>query len=175
MALVPVPASFADGLAPSAPMNAGVRDVLRFLLAPPMATLQQQTVQSIPNSVMTAMLFDVDIYDPVDGHSTSVNTSRYTAVYPGRYQLSAGTGFATNATNRRANRFAVNGTFVNGSSVYLPATPTGTTETPSRTVTVFLNVGDYVEFHVYQDSGGALNTSVTTDTYSGLEIRWVGN
>jgi hypothetical protein len=173
MAAVPGTHDFADAQATSTEMNTFVRDPINFLLSPPIAALRQTVLQTITTATMTACLFDEEIIDSVDGHSTTVNTSRYTAVYAGWYQVAGGTGYAANVTNRRANRFAVNGTLVNGSGVYLPTTATSTCETPSRAFFVFLNVGDYVEFYIYQDSGGNLNTAVTTDQQCSFMIRWV--
>lgn len=172
--VVPAPHDFPDGVSTSSEMNAYVRDPLNFLLNKPMCMLRAPTnAQTLTNNVLTALLFDEELYDPYDGHSTSTNTSRYYARYAGWYQLSGGTGFVANTTNRRNNDWAVNGVAVTGSGVYLSATPTGSCETPSRTIMAHLNIGDYVEFFAMQDSGGNLATSITTDTAASMTIMWV--
>jgi hypothetical protein len=179
VAVVPATKTFTDGIATSSEANAYLRDVLNFLLAPPQAILRQAVAQSLTTATMTAITFDAEDLDTnVAGtaqHDNVTNNSRFTAVYAGWYQVSGGLGVASNVTNRRATRFAVNGTFLNGTGIYLPANPTGTCEIPTRTHAVFLNVGDYVEMQGYQDSGGALLTAAATDTMSTMYVRWVSN
>src|SRR5881394_3209219 len=151
MAAVPGTHDFADSQAPSTEMNTFVRDPINFLLTPPIAVLRQTVAQTITTGTMTAATFDTEDLD------TNVSA----------------TGYSANVTNRRANRWAVNGASLSGTGVYLPTTPTGTCETPSRTFFLFLNVGDYVEFQIYQDSGGNLNTAVSTDQQTTMMVRWV--
>jgi|SRR5881394_3394713 len=177
MAAVPGTHDFADSQAPSTEMNTFVRDPINFLLTPPIAVLRQTVAQTITTGTMTAATFDTEDLDTnvsaTSQHDNVTNNTRFTAVYAGWYQVSGGTGYSANVTNRRANRWAVNGASLSGTGVYLPTTPTGTCETPSRTFFLFLNVGDYVEFQIYQDSGGNLNTAVSTDQQTTMMVRWV--
>jgi hypothetical protein len=171
--------TFTDGIATSSEANSFVRDPINFLLAPPIALLRQTVLQSLTTAVMTAITFDVEDLDTnvagTSQHDNVTNNSRFTAVYAGWYQVSGGVGVASSTAGRRACRWAVNGTFLNGSAVYLPANPSGTCEVPSRTHLLYLNVGDYVELQGYQDSGGSLNTATTTDTMSTMAVRWSSN
>lgn len=172
MTAVPTAPTFVDGLTSASQWNQ-VRDSINFALNPPIAKLRQATAQSIPNNTFTTLTFDAEDLDSVDGHDLVTNNSRYTAVYPGWHMISGGCTFAANATGRRLVRPQVNGTAVSGSLAGMPgnASIIGLT---TRTMPVYLNVGDYVEMGVYQDSGAALNTFVTNTEYQpSMAVQWV--
>jgi hypothetical protein len=150
-------------------------DALAYSLATPIATLIQINSQSIPNNTFTALTLDSEGVDSAGGHDNSTNPSRYTAVYAGWYELSGGCTFVANATGRRLARWIVNGTSVPGSLAGIPGNASILGFSP-RTVYALLDVGDYAELQVYQDSGGALSTFVANTEYRpSAFIRWVGN
>lgn len=178
MVAVPTAPTFSDGVLDTSQLNQ-VRDVLRFLSTPPIADMNQTVAQTLTTSVFAAVTFttetvDTDV-DGIGGHDTSSNTSRYTARYPGWYQCSGGGGFAVNATGIRATRWAVNGTAVNGSQTAEATTAATSAEWAARTKHFYLNAGDYVELQLFQNSGGNLNTDVTTADQSHVSIRWVSS
>ncbi len=178
MSAVPDSHDFADGIAPSSEMNAYVRDPIRFLFKPPMAELRQIVAQTLTTGVAAALTFTVSDVDQDylggTGHSNSVNTSRYTANFPGWYQVSGQASYVANAVGRRAAIWVVNGTSVSSGQLIGPATAASDIEFGSRVKFVYLNVGDYVELFGFQESGGNLNTIVGT-LGSGASIRWVSN
>ena len=177
MTAVPVPRTWAAGeVITSSRLNVNISDVLTFLSNPPITQVRQTSVQSLTSGSQSVLLFDAEDVDSSGMHSTSSNTGRATAVYPGWYQFSGGVGIATNATGRRGFRFMTNGTtVVPGSPVmYFPASA-GQTEVAGRTVLIFLNVGDYVEAQAFQDSGGALNTTVIAPDQPAMTCKWVSN
>jgi hypothetical protein len=174
MAVVPTPPTITGGILTSSQLNQ-YRDAINFTENPPILETRQSIVQSIPNATFTALLFDVNEKDSVNGHSTSVNTSRYTAVYAGWYVCSGAYAVALNATGNRGVRWAVNGTLLNGSDGWVPGTGTSNNTVVARTKRIFLNVGDYVELQAFQASGGALNTSVTGEAMSSMSVQWVSN
>lgn len=178
MAVVPGTHDFGSGAATSTEMNAFVRDPLRFLLSPPIAELRQTAAQSIPNATYTAVAFNAEDVDSAGGHDNVTNNSRYTAVYPGWYQVSGASGFVANAAGRRITGWAVNGTTLTGSQLSSPNTG-GVVDinVAARTMLAYLNVTDYVELLAYQDSGGALNTNsaLATTTQGTMTVRWVSS
>lgn len=178
MAVVPSPPVFTPGLSSTTQLSQLV-DVIDFLLAPPRAELRQTVAQSIPNNSVTAITFDTEDLDGnVAGtaqHDNSTNSSRFTAVYAGWYQVSGGVGFSSNATGVRLSRWIVNGTTVNGSEIELAAISGAVTLIPARTIKVYLAVGDYVELGAFQNSGGSLNSAVATGTQSRMSVLWTGN
>ena len=157
-------------------LHAYLRDPLAFLARRPAAMLRQTAAQSIPNGSWTPVTFGVedldDDPDAVGGHSTSTNTSRYTARYPGWYRVGGGVGIVSNATSIRGLAVAKNGTRVLGSDVMVPAGSGASTRIATRAILVALAEGDYVELHAWQSSGGSLNTSVVDQEQPSLAVTW---
>lgn len=177
MATVPVTRTWVAGEVVTAPhFNDNIRDVLLYLLARPIFQGRQTSAQSIPDNTVTAVTFNAEDVDSAGGHSTSTNTSRYTAVYPGWYRASPAASFAANATGARALEVSRNGTLINGSGVIVPAMTGGISHRMAgRTIMSFLNVGDYLETSVFQNSGGALNTAVGGVEQSTFCVSWESN
>lgn len=176
MPAVPVPATVYPGPSDTSEFNTGVRDVLRFLLAKPIAQLKQIVAQSLTTATWTSITFTSEVVDTdpdgTGGHSTSVNTSRWTARYPGWAWLGGGVGFAASATGQRACRWAVNGSAVDGSSTFGPPGASFETAVPARGMFVFLAEGDYVELQAWQGSGGALLTIATGEHSCSMGVGW---
>lgn len=147
---------------------------LSFLVRPPIAKLRQTVVQTLANSVGAALLFDTETVDTdpdgVGGHSGS--SSRYTARYPGWYQVSGGCTFQSNATGIRLVRWLVNGAAIAGDAL-VAAVSGNTTRVAARTEFAYLNIGDYVELQATQTCGVNLNTSVAAEEQSTMNVRWV--
>lgn len=142
-----------------------------FLIAPPIFLGYQSAAQSIPDSTYTAVTFDTEIVDSYSGHSTTTNTSRYTAQVAGYYDVVGKVGFVTSGTGRRIGTLYVNGAELGYTRT--EQTPSGTAASNTTCIAlapVFLNVNDYVELFAFQSSGAPLNTSATPTT---LSVRWV--
>lgn len=177
MATVPVTRTFVAGeIVLASYFNANIRDVLNYLLAPPIMELRQQVVQSIPNSAFTAVTFTTEDVDSSGMHSTSVNTSRATAVYPGWYQETGSTAFAVNATGSRGSSYYINGATQNSvQSLHQTVGASHNHREVAVTKMVFMNVSDYVELMTFQASGGALNSIAGGSDGAGFGMRWVSN
>ncbi len=175
MTSVPSPTAFGVGVVDGSDLNNQVVDPLLFLFGKPIAVLRQTVAQSIPNGAATAITMDVEDVDSANGHDTSSNTSRYTAVYPGWYRLSGGASFAVNATGVRAAYWYKNGSVINGSEAIGPAATAVFHATSARSILVYLSVGDYVELYGYQTSGAGLNTAVSAEHQSTMIVEFVSN
>lgn len=151
-------------------IDADVADIIAEVK--PYARLRQTVAQSLTNATYTAVTFTTEDYDSVGGHSTSVNTSRYTAQVAGAYGFAGGGAFAVNAAGTRSSRWALNGTAIAGTTS--PGfDPTITSVVVARPLIVQLAVGDYIELQLRQSSGGALNTSVTSDDQTTMSVWYV--
>lgn len=175
MAAVPALPAVTGGVYTTSQISALIAAV-DFFQRKPAAELRQTVAQSISDSAWTSLTFtteDLDL-DPLGtgGHSTSVNTSRWTAVYPGWILLGGGSNPVIAGVGIRGTRWAINGTAVNASNIVLSATAATGAGYPARAKRVYVNVGDYVELQVYQNSGGALNTDVTGDSASSMTLGW---
>lgn len=173
MATVPAVPPFTDGILNSTTLGQ-LGDVVAFLKAPPIAELRQTSAQTISTGTFTAINFDTEDLDSADGHDAGL-PSRYTAVYPGYYEVGGGVTFAANATGRRLARMHVNSALVSGSVSGLPGNAS-ILGFALRAKKVFLNIGDYLEIFMFQDSGGNLATFITNTEYQPtVSIRWVSS
>lgn len=156
---------------------AGSLDVLNmsdiaFLKNPPSFNGTQISVQSVANSTWTSMVLDSSQYDNYNGHSNTINNSRYTCVVPGWYTVSGVVAFAANSTNARASRISINGNPYAALCTFVNTVPGLPVSTPTPVRDVQLAVGDYIEVQGWQNSGGALNTALATDVGTGLWVRF---
>lgn len=149
-------------------MNA-FRDLSNWLLVPDMCEAQQNTVQSIPNSVLTAITLDNKI---VDTNGTIYNAAQFTVQTTGTYDVSGQVAFASNGTGRRIGVINHNTTAV--VQVEGTVNPNAGTVIPLPTRRVHAAVGDTFTLLGQQISGGALNSGTGVGG-SVLSIRWVAN
>jgi hypothetical protein len=151
-----------------------VRDASAFFQAPPLFQGIQTVAQNnLTSSIWATITLDTELIDDYGGHSTTTNTSRYTAQLAGWYEVSGSVTWLQNGTGTRGARLAVNGTVVQGSAVMM-STAASTTDTsvPTTTRVVYLNVGDYLEVQGWQSSGANLATKVDADLTSSLFACW---
>lgn len=122
------------------------------------AKAYHSTTQSIPNSTVTAASLDSEEFDTDTYHSTVTNTSRMTipSGKDGYFLLAGKVVFAANATGVRIARFLKNGTTILRTQ-YSDAGASGAGKSAQISAVASLIATDYVEFTVYQTSGGALN------------------
>lgn len=172
---VPTPSTVSTGgFLTSALWNGQVRDSVSFLTDPPRFIGYQTSAQSLGSgTTYTSLNLDSEVLDTEGGHSTSTNTSRYTAVYAGLYQVSYTASFPTNATGNRSIRLVVNGAAITGNGgcvVELPACTGSNSWVGAGAALVYLGVGDYLEMQAWQNSGATLALNTTN---TGLSLVWV--
>jgi hypothetical protein len=136
-------------------------------VAPSVRVSRLSTQQSIPTGAWTTLTFDTVQWDTGAPalHWASANPSRLTCqiagtyVVTGTFQLSTAAGGAY-----RELMVMVNGGYW-GLGGTANVTWAGTGVTPATVQTILnLNVGDYVELQLYQDSGAAMLVPYTTGT-----------
>lgn len=137
-------------------------------------SVYQANLQNIPNNTATALTFTAENYDTDGFHSTTTNTSRLTVPSGkgGYYEIKMQGYWDVSATGRRQARIHKNGAVLmysgdfetDDAAAYVPTILTMVTN---------LAVGDYIEFFVWQNSGGDLafyryiDAFVGTMTYLG--------
>lgn len=115
---------------------------------------------SVPNNSLAAITWNNSLDDNWGGHSNVTNSSRYTAQVAGLYQFAGAFSTVTNATGYRLTGWSTNGSEISNSRMYNPSlSGTIINSVVAATVKIRLNVGDYVEMLVFQNSGGALSTA----------------
>jgi hypothetical protein len=138
--------------------------------APPVFVGTQTVAQSIPANAFTSLTMDSEVVDTFNGHSTSTNTSRYTCALAGWYNVVGRYPTSGTANTKRIASIAVNGTGVRNNEIDPSDASLSTVEV---TALVFLNVSDYVEVQVLQNTAGALNTNVASGYASTMEVHWL--
>lgn len=137
------------------------------------AQLRQTAIQSIPNAVATPIVFTVADEDTAGGWSTTV-LSRWTAPVSGRYRISGGVSFAAAAGGVRTVQFQIVGVEVPGSGTLdVGSAAAGGNRLGSRTLSVFMNAGDYIEITGFQNTGGAINTAVAGVEQATMSIELI--
>lgn len=124
---------------------------------------------SVPNNSFAAITWNSSTDDNWSGHSSVTNPSRYTAQVAGLYRFSGAYTTANNATGYRLVGWALNGVELANSRIYNPnLSGTVNNSVVAATTKLRLNVGDYVEMYVFQNSGASLNT--TNGTWMDVEF-----
>ena len=125
---------------------------------PPQCSVYNSSVQSVPDSTITALLCGSESLDNNGMHSTTSNTSRIIAIAAGRYTFTGTASFAANATGMRRLTFRLNGT-TEYDLVQVVATSVLSNVILSASRTFTLAANEYMEMVVHQSSGGALNVT----------------
>jgi hypothetical protein len=127
----------------------------------PTVSLYNSTAFSVANITGVPITWNSSLDDNWNGHSASVNPSRYTAQVAGIYRFGGCVTYAPNATGYRMGIWYYNGAEYNTNSRVFAVgstVPLGNS-CPMPPVKIRMAVGDYVELWAYQSSGGALNTA----------------
>lgn len=113
--------------------------------------------QSIPNNTFTAVNLNSEAYDIGSLHDNVVNPQRFTVPSGagGSYSFKAQAVFAANNTGYRQAVIRKNGSLF---AVVYDGAPSATADSSIQVaVDDEASVGDYYEFYVFQNSGGALD------------------
>lgn len=156
-------------IAPGQPFQAAtlqqIRDNEEFLIDPPLCSVRGSSDQSVPNSGVTAMLADNELFDNDSMHSTSVNPERITVQTPGRYRFSARVEFASASGGAREIRFYKNGASMGAAFLMTPNAGVHVVTTYVEDVSM---AGDYYHVGVVQTSGADL--AVTLRNFSAMYL-----
>lgn len=143
-----------------------------FWANPPMFRAYQAVAQSIPNTTDTQITLDTKDYDTDSAWSSS---TPYNITIPtglgGRWTFTWSAATAINATGARISYLKKNGTRISGETV--GAAPGNDISQAFGTVTVAVTAGDVIGLWLWQNSGGALNTSANANSMSSLEGRLI--
>lgn len=159
------PTTWAAGNVPTAAQfNAQLRDNVLHLATPVACQATRTTNLSIPNSTSTAITFtSTDSWDTDSIHSTSTNPSRFTIPtgQDGIYWCYCDALFAVAGGTIRYLAIYKNGSALVTTPGHLISATQPFAAVFSTEVwggrEVLLAAGDYIEFHAFQDSGGAIN------------------
>lgn len=152
--------------------NAGPKAAGDFLLNVPVFQGRQLNAQATTSGSWLALSLDLGQIDTDNGHSNTVNNSRYTCQVAGWYYVE---GYYAIGSGGSAARFecaiAKNGTIVGGSAQFLLRQ--NDLQGLMAGTLVQLAVGDYVEVWGRQNSGPGIGTFVGSDLSCLMNLFWV--
>lgn len=132
----------------------------------PLCQASRAGAQAVANLTNTAILFNTNVFDNAAVHSTSVNTTRFTAPSTGWYFFLGQITWPVNATGFRCLIWFRNG--VATWSIDCRTAVTGTTTNQHVMYHALMTAGDYMELTAQQNSGGSLNVDVVVVT-----VEWM--
>lgn len=149
----------------AADMNSQVRDAVNWTISGKTCRAVRNGSQSIPNNTVTAIQFNTEDFDPLAWHDNVTLPNIVVPNMAGYYQVDAGMEFV-NAAGGNREAFIRAKSFGGGPFLFAGSSQLGNATYRSRlsvSTVVYQNGStDYVELVVFQDSGAALNTSVTS-------------
>lgn len=185
MGTIPTPPTFVAGASAgvAAQLNQ-MRDAVNFWANTPKVYAYQSAGTSLANNATTVLPLGAELYDIVQSgdtamHDLTTNNSRLVARTAGKYTITGGVAFASNATGDRTASVRKNaaGSSAGGSIVSAarsPASTSGATIANLSSVEIDMAVGDYVELFALQSSGGALLTNASGSADTWLSMRLSG-
>lgn len=165
MATIPTYVTFTAGaILTAGQLNAQLVNAGNFYLSRPYCNAYNLATFSPASGTATLAPLDTEIEDNDNMHSTVSNTSRMICQTPGLFAIRAATEWASNATGERRATLRLNsagspsgGTFILSRDGAAVATIGGAMVFPEINITYrMVNIGDYLELFVQQNSGGAL-------------------
>lgn len=137
------------------------------------AEIQQTVSQNVLHATATPITFTTEIQDSHNGHSTSVNTSRYTFPRAGVFDVGGSIVLAANNAGYRAAHYRINGAVYNGSQVTYAAVQGANTGYATKQMQITVAANDYIEVYAQHNAGSTLATVVAGVDRSTLNIKSV--
>jgi len=146
------------------------------LVVQPSVRVYRSTNQSIPNGAWTTITFDTTRYDRGPAAHWNINNpTRLTCQVAGVYDIVAAISFGgAVGGNQRACGILLNGGAYAGIGGMTAFTPTNGINYSTISAQLYLNIGDYVELQVYQDSGAALAINASPQYSPEFSMALVG-
>jgi hypothetical protein len=160
--------------------NDDVRDAVDFLISPPRVKVYKTANQSIGTSSWACLTWDAEAFDTDTMHSNVTANSRITFTTAGTYQITYNAMWGNNSTGLRNHTIEKNGntTQGNGTPIIEPfaISPVAATHSgASISVMASFVAGDWIQAFAWQNSGGALNLSGTSESHASFSARWVAS
>lgn len=139
----------------------------------------QATAQAaVASGSVFSVIFDAETLDNINGHSTSVNPTRYTPSVAGRYECIGGIAYAPNTAGDRIAQFRKNSLQVVGDAPYgaMPAMNGASLAAGFAYAFATLQCNgttDYIELWGQHNAGVSLATTVASSTTSFMIVKWV--
>lgn len=139
------------------------------------ATITNSVNQNAVAAGSVTLAFDTDVYDPWGMHDLAVNPSRLTIKYPGIYVITANVRWENPVTGNRQAQIQKNGNTALAIDVRPASTNVNMRTSQDLSTVARLEVGDYLEVIVTNDSGSANPIIAQTQTTPLLAAYRIGS
>lgn len=155
--------------------NARIRDPINFFKISPLCVMRKAAAQSISSGNWTAVTWSTEDIDSDNSHDIISFPERFVSKTAGWYLVNVTIGWSYAASLYRKVRIRKNGKdLLSYGEHTLHVDNQGSDAQDITTAAyVYLEVFDYIEIMVHQDSGGNVNV-INDGLDSRLEVRWVG-
>ena len=174
MTVPPSPTSWTNGDTITEAGLDATETAINFLRSPPRASLTRSTSnQTIADNTNTAVQFNSEAFDSVNGHDTVTNNSRYTAVYDGIYLVTYAIPWVNTSVELKTAAWIhkSDGTEFAPCELYKNTFNVTISNTGSHPVT--LAAGEYVEIYVWHDKGSNHQIDYTQHGGPRMGVLWV--
>lgn len=135
--------------------------------AGPHVSVVRAATQSIPDSTFTAIAWDTELVD-TDGMWVPASQTRLTCARSGTYLLTASA--AVNAIwGGRVGVAAIR----SGSNIAMRLRRADDSVAATVSKQITMTVGQWIEIHMFQNSGAARNTFTSLDSRPNVELTWL--
>ncbi len=136
------------------------------------ARVRHSVAQNIPDSVLTVLAFDTELYDTDSIHDPA-NNSRLTCQTAGKYAINSCVQFTTNLSGHRWVYIRLNGVTCIASVQRSPEPGFGIAAMTVSTVWDLM-AGDYLEIVAYQTGGGGIDAIASYGQMPNFSMQRIG-
>lgn len=135
----------------------------------------QTAAQSIPDITYTPVSMGSTVASVnAFGAWSSGSPTRFTAPWPGWYELSGAVALASASGSIRYCSWRKNATMISGSVTKMIIAAANATIVNGRSITVDAVAGDYFDICAYHNNGSSVNTDVSAGVQSSMSAKYLG-
>jgi hypothetical protein len=158
----------------AAQLNTQLRDNLLFVATAKAVSLERTSVLSVGHNSWTSVAWQVAEFETVEAWSASTNPDRITPQLAGYWLVTFKTWFAGAAGGLRAGRVVLNGTTTLHSDKREASSAPHTLPSYTHGLVHLNGTTDYLTCQAYQDTGSALDLTITPGEATSVSLAWLG-
>jgi len=147
-----------------------------FIYNRPLCIAKQTVSQSLATGTFTPITMDTEVLDRDNQHSTVTNTDRVVIGNTlGWYRVSGTVAYNGGAVGTRIASVYLNGLLTQNTAYTRVVANASFTCVGVTAIVQATAAGDYVQIVGWQDSGGALSTTVASGIFGSITVEWIGS
>ncbi|MBM9509998.1 hypothetical protein [Actinacidiphila acididurans] len=153
--------------------TAQVKALTDFITAVPVFYGYQTSTQVATSGSYISITLDTEVFDSDNGHSTTVNPSRYTPQVPGIYMAIGTSAWQSGGVGYRRTRVTLNGVTIKGGGTGFDTSQSVIQGGMAIGIAACNGTTDYFEVQAAQSTGGNLNTASSGEFTPSLVVLWL--